>query len=167
MLPDDMSCNPRNPDAGVIIDSAESDVNLYGDDVEVDYRGYDVTVENMIRVLTGRHDDDVPSTKRLLSDSSSNVLIYMTGHGGDQFLKFQDHEEITSQDLADAFEQMYVKKRYNELLFIIDTCQANTLFDSFYSPNILSMGSSRKEESSYAVFFNINIDIFSIEETKK
>jgi hypothetical protein len=26
---------------------------VYGDDVEVDYRGYEVTVENLIRVLTG------------------------------------------------------------------------------------------------------------------
>ncbi len=36
--------------------------NLYGEKVEVDYRGYEVTVENFLRVLTGgrqyfpRHD---------------------------------------------------------------------------------------------------------------
>lgn len=29
-------------------------LNLYGSNVEVDYRGYEVTVENFIRVLTGR-----------------------------------------------------------------------------------------------------------------
>jgi len=32
----------------------------------------------------------VPRSKRLLSDARSNVLVYMTGHGGDEFLKFQD-----------------------------------------------------------------------------
>ena len=36
----------------------------------------------------------------------------MTGHGGDGFLKFQDAEEITNIELADAFEQMWVKRRY-------------------------------------------------------
>lgn len=31
-------------------------LNVYGQDVEVDYRGYEVTVENFIRVLTGTCD---------------------------------------------------------------------------------------------------------------
>jgi len=56
---------------------------------QVDYRGYEVTVENFIRVLTGRLPPSTPRSKRLLSDNRSNVLIYMTGHGGDGFLKFQ------------------------------------------------------------------------------
>ncbi len=33
------------------------------------------------------------------------------GHGGDGFLKFQDAEEISSQELGDAFEQMWQKRR--------------------------------------------------------
>jgi glycosylphosphatidylinositol transamidase (GPIT) subunit GPI8 len=28
-------------------------LNVYGSNVEVDYRGYEVTVENFVRVLTG------------------------------------------------------------------------------------------------------------------
>jgi len=56
-------------------------------------------------------DESVPRSKRLLSDEKSNVFVYMTGHGGAEFLKFQDNEEISAFDLADAFEQMYQKKR--------------------------------------------------------
>lgn len=33
------------------------------------------------------------------------------GHGGNGFLKFQDSEEITNVELADAFEQMWQKRR--------------------------------------------------------
>lgn len=65
----------------------------------------------------------------------------MTGHGGDGFLKFQDAEEIVNKELADAFEQMWQKRRYHELLFIIDTCQAVSMYQEFYSPNILAIGS--------------------------
>ena len=36
----------------------------------------------------------------------------MKGHGGDGFLKFQDSEELTSYELADAFEQMWQKGRF-------------------------------------------------------
>ena len=36
----------------------------------------------------------------------------MTGHGGNEFLKFQDNEEISAFDIADAVAQMWEKKRY-------------------------------------------------------
>ncbi|PYH45685.1 CDC45-domain-containing protein [Aspergillus saccharolyticus JOP 1030-1] len=150
MLPDDMACNPRNAFPGTVYSNADRAVDLYGDNIEVDYRGYEVTVENFIRLLTDRLDEDVPRSKRLGSDAGSNVLVYMTGHGGDQFLKFQDSEEIGAWDLADAFGQMWEKKRYHELLFMIDTCQANTMYTHFYSPNIIATGSSALDQSSYS-----------------
>ena len=40
--------------------------------------------------------------------------------------------------------------RYNEMLFMIDTCQANTLYKHFYSPNIIATGSSEIDQSSYS-----------------
>lgn len=125
-------------------------MDLYGENVEVDYRGYEVTVENFIRLLTDRWEDGVPASKRLLTDEGSNIVIYMTGHGGNEFLKFQDSEEISSWDLADAFSQMREKKRYNELLFMIDTCQANTLYRQFYADGVIATGSSEEDESSYS-----------------
>jgi len=116
MLPDDMACNPRNAFPGTVYNNADRALDLYGDNIEVDYRGYEVTVENFIRLLTDRLDPDVARSKRLGSDSGSNVLVYMTGHGGNEFLKFQDSEEIGSWDLADAIEQMWMKKRYAIIL---------------------------------------------------
>ncbi|KAL9037860.1 MAG: hypothetical protein Q9214_005513 [Letrouitia sp. 1 TL-2023] len=150
MLPDDMACNPRNAFPGTVYNNADRALDLYGDNIEVDYRGYEVTVENFIRLLTDRLPAEVPRGKRLGTDSGSNILIYMTGHGGNEFLKFQDAEEIGSWDLADAFEQMWEKRRYNEMLFMIDTCQANTMYSRFYSPNIIATGSSELDQSSYS-----------------
>ena len=66
---------------------------------------------------SGRHDPSVPRSKRLLSDERSNIFVYMTGHGGNEFLKFQDNEEISAFDIADAFEQMYQKKRFVVFMF--------------------------------------------------
>ncbi|CAK7229539.1 glycosylphosphatidylinositol anchor biosynthesis [Sporothrix bragantina] len=150
MLPDDMACNPRNAFPGTVYSNADRAVDLYGDNIEVDYRGYEVTVANFIRLLTDRVGDEMPRSKRLLTDDRSNVLVYMTGHGGNEFLKFQDAEEIGALDLADAFEQMWEKKRYHELLFMIDTCQANTMYSRLYSPNIIATGSSELDQSSYS-----------------
>lgn len=72
-----------------------------------------MSVENFVRLLTGRVPPGTPGSKQLLTDEGSNILIYLTGHGGDGFLKFQDSEEVTSQELADALEQMWQKRRYN------------------------------------------------------
>ncbi|KAL3686991.1 hypothetical protein R1sor_013300 [Riccia sorocarpa] len=150
MLADDMACNARNKYPAHVFNNEDHRLNLYGDNVEVDYRGYEVTVENFLRLLTGRHDAAVPRSKRLLTDENSNILLYMTGHGGDKFLKFQDAGDIQSNDLADAFAQMYEKKRYRELLVMVDTCQAATLHSQLYSPGVFAMGSSLKGENSYS-----------------
>ncbi|KAK5133621.1 glycosylphosphatidylinositol anchor biosynthesis [Meristemomyces frigidus] len=164
MLPDDMACNPRNTFAGSVFNDKSRELDLYDQQtrssgsaaaagmggIEVDYRGNEVTVENFIRLLTDRWPASHPSSKRLRTDDRSNILIYMTGHGGDSFLKFQDAEEISSHDLADAFAQMHEKGRYRELLFMIDTCQANTMYTEFYSPGIVATGSSAKDQSSYS-----------------
>ena len=148
MIADDMACNPRNPRPATVFNNANQNIEVYGNDVEVDYRGYEVTVENFVRLLTGRLPENTPRSKRLLTDEGSNILVYMTGHGGDGFLKFQDSEEITNIELADAFQQMWTKRRYNEIFFMIDTCQAASMFLKFYSPGILSVASSLVGEDS-------------------
>uniref|UniRef100_A0A665XDV5 GPI-anchor transamidase n=1 Tax=Echeneis naucrates TaxID=173247 RepID=A0A665XDV5_ECHNA len=148
MLADDMACNHRNPKPATVFSHKNMELNVYGDDVEVDYRGYEVTVENFLRILTGRLPPSTPRSKRLLSDDRSNILIYLTGHGGNGFLKFQDSEEISNVELADAFEQMWQKRRYNELLFIIDTCQGASMYERFYSPNLMALASSQVGEDS-------------------
>ncbi|CAF3089142.1 unnamed protein product [Rotaria sp. Silwood2] len=163
MLADDMACNPRNPRPAEIFNNVAEQINVYGDDVEVDYRGYDVTVENFVRILTNRLPEVTPVSKRLLSDETSNIFIYMTGHGGDGFLKFQDNEEISAIELADVIEQMWRKKRYHELFFVVDTCQAATLFEKFYSPNILAVGSSKRGEDSLSHHVDPKIGVYVID----
>ncbi|GAB6021987.1 hypothetical protein CHUAL_006143 [Chamberlinius hualienensis] len=163
MLADDMACNPRNPRPAAVYNNANENINVYGDGVEVDYRGYEVTVENFIRILTGRHNDALPRSKRLLTDDRSNILVYMTGHGGDGFLKFQDAEEITNIELADAFEQMWQKQRYNEILFIVDSCQAASMYAHFYSPNILAVASSLVGEDSLSHHGDPSIGVYVID----
>eukprot|EP01084_Bolivina_argentea_P212030 360513_1 len=154
MISDDMACNDRNIYKGHMIAShakeVKSRIEIYDEDVEVDYRGDQCSVENLLKLLTNRVDENISINKRLLTDKNSNILVYITGHGGDTFLKFHDKEEIQSQDLADAFQIMHTQERYNEILFMIDTCQAATLYSHITAPNIIGIGSSKKDESSYS-----------------
>ncbi|KAK9919498.1 hypothetical protein M0R45_028089 [Rubus argutus] len=94
MLADDMACNARNKYPAQGFNNENHRLNLYGDNVEVDYRGYEVTVENFLR--------------------------------------------------------MKEKHRFKELLIMVDTCQAATLFSQLQSPGVLAIGSSMKGENSYS-----------------
>ncbi|CAF4656300.1 unnamed protein product, partial [Rotaria sp. Silwood2] len=127
MLADDMACNARNPRPAEIFNNIAEQINVYGDDVEVDYRGYDVTVENFVRILTNR----LP--------------------------------EVTPVSKPDVIEQMWRKKRYHELFFVVDTCQAATLFEKFYSPNILAVGSSKRGEDSLSHHVDPKIGVYVID----
>lgn len=67
-----------------------------------------VTVENFLRVLTGRIPSSTPRSKRLLSDDRSNILIYMTGNFQFRYLMIE---------YADSFSErnLYGKKLLNYL----------------------------------------------------
>ncbi len=111
MIGDSYACNSRNPRPGTLFLSAYDPIELYGDDIEVDFRGYEVTVENFIRVLTGRLPPSVPASKRLDTNQYSNILIFMSGHGGDGFLKFQDDSVLSNIELASTINEMWLRRR--------------------------------------------------------
>lgn len=163
MLADDIACDARNPWPGTIYNNRHHHINVYGHDIEVDYRGDEVNVENFIRLLTGRHKEGTPRPKKLLTDEGSNILVYLTGHGGNGFLKFQDKEELTSLDVADAFEQMHQKRRYNEILLIVDTCQAESMSSLLHSPNIIGVGSSKIGQDSLSHHGDPSIGVYVID----
>ncbi|CAL8099209.1 unnamed protein product [Calicophoron daubneyi] len=161
MVADDASCNARNPRPANIYNSPYDRVNLYGESIEIDYRGNEATVENFVRLLTGRLPPSTPSSKRLNTDENSNILIFMTGHGGEGFLKFRDENELSSSELADAIEQMWQKRRYHEILFIVDTCQAESMGKAVYSPNVVTVGSSSIGEESLSLHVDRDIGVFT------
>jgi Peptidase C13 family len=71
MLADDAACNSRNHFSGCVFANRGHALDLYGENIEVDYRGYEVTVQNFLRLLTGM------LSSPLLSCHAITVLIVM------------------------------------------------------------------------------------------
>jgi GPI-anchor transamidase subunit K len=173
MVADEYCVNPRNAIKNAMYNTATDSLSAavhggprwpsqYTADTSIDYRGEDVTVENWIRVLTGQQHR--PGGLPVLhTDANSNILLYLTGHGGDQFFKFQDYEELTSQQLNGVLWQMHAARRYHEILLVADTCQAHTLADAITAPNVTVIGTSLKGESSYAHHGDSTIGLSVIE----
>ena len=59
--------------SATVYHNSNQKINIYGDDVEVDYRGYEVTAENFIRILTGRVKHGTPQVN--IQNSFSNFLL--------------------------------------------------------------------------------------------
>ena len=161
MIADEYAVNDRNPFKNKMFNRGIKQPSIFQIDTQIDYRGQDVTVENMIRAVLGTQSS--PQLPVLQSDENSRLLVYLTGHGGDQFFKFQDVEEIMSTQIAMLFHQLSVSRKFQEALFIADTCQAFTLGDKITTPNVTVIGSSLRGESSYSHHSDRDIGLSIIE----
>ena len=69
------------------------------------------------------------NTRKLNTDKNSKIVIYVTSHGGEGFIKVRGKSVVLSEDLNRTLIEMHSKGRYKEIIFILDTCEAYTLYD--------------------------------------
>jgi hypothetical protein len=164
-LAHDHACDARNSYTAQQFNSDNDDprVAVTSPTAEVDFAGADVTPEALLRAITGRHTAGTHPRQRIEPSRTSTLVVYLTGHGGDGFLKFHDKEELTYRDfalaLADAFEQ----GRYGRALVLVDTCQAASLAlalsETHLSPSVVAIASSVVGQNSYATGFDSEIGL--------
>nr|KAG5710640.1 hypothetical protein BaRGS_013286 [Batillaria attramentaria] len=82
MVADDMACNPRNPRPATVFNNANQNINVYGDDVEVDYRGYEGSV-GLSFLLIGFVD---PAESMFQKFYSPNILAVASSRVGEDSL---------------------------------------------------------------------------------
>jgi len=167
-LADEIPCNARNTFKNKVFANHQHDVDLY-ENTQVDYSGDDVTVSNFLRVLKGRHVPNTPASQKLPNlNEHTNLLIYITGHGGDEFFKFRDKEELTAKEFRLTLEEMQFRKRFQSVLFISDTCQAFTFVPNTRAKdeessmpndltNVYTIGTSLKDQNSYSHHADMDI----------
>eukprot|EP01028_Stygiella_incarcerata_P004775 TRINITY_DN2073_c0_g1_i2.p1 TRINITY_DN2073_c0_g1~~TRINITY_DN2073_c0_g1_i2.p1 ORF type:complete len:447 (-),score=86.07 TRINITY_DN2073_c0_g1_i2:19-1359(-) len=160
----DCACDSRNLFPGQQFASVANPRDLFKD-VEVDYRGLDVNHDSIMEFFCGgasvpsrkmnhsrlNAEENIVSSSKLLhsSQENTNLLVYMTGHGGPGFLKIQDHEALSSSDIADIFQCL--QGRYKKALFLADTCKAGSLLTELDNiEDMVAVVSSKDGENSYA-----------------
>lgn len=146
----DIGNDNRNPDSGTVRIADGGAAEWSWDDVELDYRNEQVSAVTFLDILRGRETDIDSGNARLDSNTNASLLIYMAGHGGDEFFKFHDGEELSAQNFGHALTEMHAKGMYKEVLVILDTCQAATMANYITAPNVVVLASSLKGENSYA-----------------
>ncbi|KAK2403339.1 putative GPI-anchor transamidase [Trifolium repens] len=130
MLPDDMPCNPRNDYPSQIFNNKNHKLNLYGENVEVDYRGYEVNLENFLRPLTGRHQPNTPRSKHL---SSPGVLAIGSSVQGEESYSHHFDYDLGAA-VVDRFT--FYTLAFFERINLYDKDSLSSLFHS-YNPSLL------------------------------
>lgn len=119
LLADYPASDPRNRFPGQLFFDRAVGQSVAGADVSVDIRGHAVNAASFLRILTGQNSRGSSTDLHLESTRTSRVLLYITGHGGDEFLKFSDVDELGSMELGDAIRTMGAKGRFGELLLLV------------------------------------------------
>lgn len=95
--------------------------------------------------------------RKLNTNRNSRIFIYITSHGGDGFIKFRGKNVVLSEDLNRTLIEMYQKGRYKEIVFVLDTCEAYTLYtsvDTEQAPNIMFIASSIKDQKATSINYD-------------
>lgn len=88
MLPSDHGCSPKTPFPGRLVDY-DKERNWQCEDIEVDFKGEDLTQENFVDVLRDRTDPGYTFAKRIQTTNQSRIFMYLNGHGVDSTIKLQ------------------------------------------------------------------------------
>lgn len=141
---EDIQYNPRNVHKGKIYDTETNFFSINN------YYRTTISLQYILNILYCNH--------KLMLDlcENTNLFIYMTGHGGDGFMKILDREYLHKNDLMQAL--IYLCNRLKNVILFIDTCQASTQINENLLPkNCFVVCSSVKGEPSISYKANREI----------
>ena len=64
-------------------------------------------MKNHLKSFSGRYEEMDPLNKRPNFEDYDKVFIYLTGHGGDLYMKVLYKEILFSRHFSDYFEEMF------------------------------------------------------------
>ncbi|AFN83765.1 glycosylphosphatidylinositol transamidasesubunit Gpi8 [Encephalitozoon romaleae SJ-2008] len=102
-------------------------------------------LEDLLNAISG----NCPKLKD--ADESSNVFVYLNGHGNETFLKFGNIRFMTKDDLMSRIPKL--AGRVGKVLLVLDTCQADALVDRDALPdNVFIVATSKLGQPAISSF---------------
>ena len=153
IMADDIAYNERNPLQGVIRREI-SGTNLY-EDVQIDYRLGDLTLNDLKQILTKEPSESHPIT--LGSSANDNVLFFWSGHGTQKGWKWKGTEELDADFARTLFSDMKFRKQFA----IIETCYSGGVAQGCTGiPGLLMMTAANPYEPSKADAFDDQLQVY-------
>ncbi len=153
IMADDIAYNERNILPGVVR-REQMGINLY-QDVQIDYRLGNLTLDNLKQILTGKPSEEYPIT--LASTASDNVLFFWSGHGTQEGWDWKDMETLEPSFAKTMFSEMEFRKMFA----IIETCYSGAVAQECTGiPGLLMMTAANPYEPSKADAFDDELQVY-------
>ena len=152
IMADDIAFNELNPLQGVIRREISGE-NLY-ENVQIDYKLGDLTLEDLKQILTSGPSDAYPVT--LGSTENDNVLFFWSGHGTKKGWSWKETEDVSPEFAREMFSAMKFRKQFA----IIETCYSGVVGEGCTDiPGLLMMTAANPYEPSKAYAFDDEIGV--------
>lgn len=152
IMADDIANNELNPLPGVVRREI-SGKNLY-ENVQIDYKLGDLTLEDLKHILTGEPSEAYPVT--LGSTENDNVLFFWSGHGTKKGWSWKETEDVSPEFAREMFSAMKFRKQFA----IIETCYSGVVGEGCTGiPGLLMMTAANPYEPSKAYAFDDEIGV--------
>ena len=152
IMADDIANNELNPLPGVVRREI-SGKNLY-ENVQIDYKLGNLTLEDLKHILTGEPSEAYPVT--LGSTENDNVLFFWSGHGTKKGWSWKETEDVSPEFAREMFSAMKFRKQFA----IIETCYSGVVGEGCVGiPGLLMMTAANPYEPSKAYAFDDEIGV--------
>ena len=153
IMADDIAHNDLNPLQGVVRRELLGN-NLY-QDIQIDYKLGDLTLDDLKHILTAEPSEKYPVT--LGSSVNDNVLFFWSGHGSHNGWKWKEYEELNAHFAHSLFSAMKFRKQFA----IIETCYSGAVAQGCTGiPGLLLMTAANPYEPSKADAFDDELQVY-------
>ena len=151
------ACESRNAYPGEVVLSDYKKIRTCQNNIDLSFQESDFHNFQLLDILRGRKISQYNGFRQLKSNKNSKIVIIITSHGGENFIKVRNYLVVLTDELNRTLNEMYIKGKYKELLFVLDTCEGYSLYDNVKVPNIYFISSSAlgQKASSYSYDENL------------
>eukprot|EP00828_Plagiopyla_frontata_P036301 TRINITY_DN4793_c0_g1_i3.p1 TRINITY_DN4793_c0_g1~~TRINITY_DN4793_c0_g1_i3.p1 ORF type:complete len:385 (+),score=61.27 TRINITY_DN4793_c0_g1_i3:617-1771(+) len=122
---------------------------------KIDYSGADVTIENLLNVLSANSEamKNIGTGKVLRSNSTDNIFIYYSTDGGKGILEVPGGKYLYANNLSNVLNSLNKDNRYNQIVFYLEASSSGSMTQN-YSPslNIYFLTSASATGESYGTY---------------
>lgn len=158
IMEDDLAENPQNPHMGEV--RRHDGQNLYVD-VNVDYKLKDLESGDIVKILMGQKSSRLKHV--IEADSSTDVLVYWSGHGAPNFLAWGEKSAFTYNQMETALKELHESAKYRKMLWLIEACFSASVCAAAEDneiPGVMCITAANENETSKADVYNNDYGIY-------
>lgn len=155
VIEDDLVNDESNPYPGDLFDYEDQ---LIYENVKVDYKTSEIMPEDLISILGGEKKDGLD--KVIHSDSTTNILVFWSGHGVLGALKWGPdslNRSFSYDNMTELLEKMSCEKKFRKMLWLVETCYSGSVCKSFEDQAVrgtMCVSAANEYETSKADLYN-------------